>query len=62
MKLFNGNDKRYSVALLSSNLYLSDVEVRLINLTFLTVHQPFSSFNVRVPSKNFYNSWQLGLL
>ena len=66
MKLFNGgshiisDDKWYSVALLSSNLYLSDVEVRLINLTFLAVHQPFSSFNVRVPSKNFYNFWQLG--
>lgn len=57
MKLFNGrrsliisDDKWRSVLLLSSNLYLSDVEVRLINLTFLA-HQPFSSFNVRVPSK-----------
>ena len=56
MKLFNGrshiisDDKWRSVLLLHSNLYLSDVEVRLINLTFLA-HQPFSSFNVRVPSK-----------
>ena len=69
MKLFNGrrsliisDDKWRSVLLLSSNLYLSDVEVRLINLTFLA-HQPFSSFNVRVPSKkNFYNFRQYGLL
>ena len=46
--------------LLTSNLYLSDVEVRLINLTFLA--PTFSSFNVRIPSKNFYNFRQYGWL
>ena len=66
MKLFNGcshiisDDYRRRVLLLTSNLYLSDVEVRLINLTFLA--PTFSSFNVRIPSKNFYNFRQYGQL